>query len=123
MNTDIHTLALFLHPMCQKLAISQAACSRSFEFMVKIALGIAKQWKWKEADAQNLVEHLKMYYQCKEVFSGAQTNGLEWWENLSISAKSHPLKALAITILLIVPHVADVERLFSQLGDMQTVKC
>jgi hypothetical protein len=27
MNTDVHALALFLHPMCWKLAVSQAAKS------------------------------------------------------------------------------------------------
>jgi hypothetical protein len=122
-NTDIHSLALFLHPMCQKLAISQTASGRSSEFMVKTALGIVKQWKWNEVDAQKLVEDLKMYYQCKGVFTGAQANGLEWWENLLVSATSHPLKAVAIMILSIIPHAADVERLFSQLGGTQTVKC
>ena len=91
--------------------------------MVKTALGIVKQWKWKDLDAQKLVEDLKMYYHCKGEFTGVQVNGLEWWENLPISAESHPLKALAITILSIVPHLADIKRLFSQLGGTQTVNC
>ena len=109
MNTEIHSLALFLHPMCRKLAISQTASGRSFEFMVKIALGIVKGWKWKEMDAQKLVEDMKQYYQCKGAFASAQANGLDWWENLPITAEAHPLKSLAITILLFVPHAADVE--------------
>jgi hypothetical protein len=65
---------------------------------------------------------MKQYYQCKGPFAGGQADGLDWWENLPISAESHPLKALAITILSIVPHTADVERLFSQLGGTQSVK-
>jgi hypothetical protein len=122
MNTMIHSLALFLHPMCRKLAISQVANGRSFEFMVKRALGVVKQWKWKEGDAQKLVENMKQYYQCKGPFTGGQADGLDWWENLPISGESHPLKALAITIFSIVPHAANVEWLFSQLGGNQSVK-
>ncbi|KAG2159290.1 uncharacterized protein EDB93DRAFT_1075096, partial [Suillus bovinus] len=34
----------------------------------------------------------------------------------------HPLKALAITLLSIVPHAADVERLFSDMGSTQSPK-
>ncbi|KAG2362575.1 hypothetical protein BDR07DRAFT_1580225 [Suillus spraguei] len=92
-NTDIHALAFFLHPMCWKLAVSQAAKSQTFEQM-----------------SVKLVENLKQYYQCKGPFAG---------ENLPISAKSYPLKTLAITLFSIVPHVADVERLFSDLGRIQ----
>ena len=41
MNTEIHLLALFLHPLTQKLSISQAASGRSFQFMVQASLKIA----------------------------------------------------------------------------------
>ncbi|KAG2075498.1 hypothetical protein BDR04DRAFT_1091759 [Suillus decipiens] len=41
-NTDIHSLALFLHPMCCKLAVTDASKGQPFEFMVKIALAVAK---------------------------------------------------------------------------------
>ncbi|KAG2144418.1 uncharacterized protein EDB93DRAFT_1087646, partial [Suillus bovinus] len=34
----------------------------------------------------------------------------------------HPLKALAITLLSIVPHAADVEHLFSDMGSTQSPK-
>ncbi|GLB43923.1 hypothetical protein LshimejAT787_1501070 [Lyophyllum shimeji] len=43
MDTDHHALALFLHPLCRKLAVSTAVKARPFEKMVKIALDIAKQ--------------------------------------------------------------------------------
>ncbi|KAG1817928.1 uncharacterized protein BJ212DRAFT_1347653 [Suillus subaureus] len=37
-NTEVYLLALFLHPMCRKLAVMQVANGRSFELMVKVAL-------------------------------------------------------------------------------------
>jgi hypothetical protein len=43
-NTELHSLALFLHPMCRKLAVTDASKGRPFEFMVKTALTVAKQW-------------------------------------------------------------------------------
>ncbi|KIJ10028.1 hypothetical protein PAXINDRAFT_86638 [Paxillus involutus ATCC 200175] len=43
-----------------------------------------------------------------------------WWESLPVSADTNPLKSFAITILSIVPHAGDVERLFSDLGSAQS---
>jgi hypothetical protein len=122
MNTNTHSLALFLHPMCRKLAISQAVNGRSFKFMVEVALDIAKQWRWSEQLAKMLVTDLKEYHKCSGVFSGGQADGLDWWENLPVSAERCPLKAFAIIIHSIVPHAADVERYFSGLGGVQSVK-
>ncbi|KAG2126369.1 uncharacterized protein EDB93DRAFT_1097105, partial [Suillus bovinus] len=34
----------------------------------------------------------------------------------------HPLKVLAITLLSIVPHAADIEHLFSDVGSTQSPK-
>ncbi|KIK81074.1 hypothetical protein PAXRUDRAFT_15439 [Paxillus rubicundulus Ve08.2h10] len=116
MNTDHHTLTLFLHPMCRKLAISQAANGRNFEFMVKTALSIAKQWRWGEVEAKSLVYNLKEYQKCTGVFAGGQANALDWWECLPITATQCPLKAMAIILHSVVPHAADVERYFSGLG-------
>jgi len=65
---------------------------------------------------------LKQYYQCRGPFTGGQATGKEWWESLPISSTDHPLKGFAITILSIVPHSAEVERLFSDLGGVQGVK-
>ena len=47
---------------------------------------------------------------------------MKWWECLEISADQHPINALAITILAIIPHAADVKRLFSDLTAVQGVK-
>ncbi|KAI6154182.1 hypothetical protein BKA82DRAFT_4447900 [Pisolithus tinctorius] len=101
MNTEHHSLALFLHPI--------------FEFMVTTAL-------WSEAEAKNLVHNLKEYQKCTGVFAGGQPDTLEWWEHLPITAKQCPLKALAIVLRSVVPHAADVERYFSGLGGTQSTK-
>ncbi|KAH7905944.1 hypothetical protein BJ138DRAFT_1225824 [Hygrophoropsis aurantiaca] len=122
MDTSVHSLALFLHPMCRKLAISQVANGRSFQFMVQTALSIAQQWRWNEDEAKKLVYDLKEYQKCAGPFNGGQANALEWWECLSVTAKQCPLKAMAIIIHSIVPHAAEVERYFSGLGGTQSVK-
>jgi hypothetical protein len=90
--------------------------------MVETSLKIAHQWRWNEQLASLLVKDLKQYYHCKGAFVGGQADGLDWWESLPISSKSHPLKSLAITLLSIVLHSADVEQLFSALGGTQTPK-
>ena len=102
-------------------SLYQAAKGWSFQFMVKAALDIIKQWRWSEERAKWLVEDLKLYYQCKPPFTGSQAQGLDWWETLPISSEAHPLKTLAIFILSVVPHSADVECLFSDLGGTQSV--
>lgn len=56
------------------------------------------------------------------VFSGGQADALDWWETLPVSAERCPLKAFAVIIHSIVPHAADVERYFSGLGGVQSVK-
>ena len=40
-----------------------------------------------------------------------------------MKGSQHPLKIFAIQILSIVPHAAEVKRLFSNLGGIQSVKC
>lgn len=109
MNTRVHQLALFLHPFCRKLAIGQAASGRSLEFMIKVALEIAKKWNWPLERAKKLVEDMKTYHVFRGVFSGAAKDGLDWWESLPVTAEEHPLKVLAIILFSIVPHAADVE--------------
>lgn len=106
MNTNHHSLALFLHPLCRKLAISQAANGRSFEFMATTALSIARQWKWSKADAKSLIYNLKEYHKCVGIFAGGQTNALDWWECLLVTITQCPLKAMAIILHSVVPHAA-----------------
>ncbi|KAG2336964.1 hypothetical protein BDR05DRAFT_978652 [Suillus weaverae] len=106
-NTKYHTIALFLHPICPS--------GRPFKFMVK--------WKWNKVKANALIMDLKAYNLCHAPFAGSQADGLAWWENLPINSDTHPLKSFAIIILSIVPHAAEVEQLFSDLGGTQSAKC
>ncbi|KAG2058709.1 hypothetical protein BDR06DRAFT_980167 [Suillus hirtellus] len=96
-NTELHSLTLFLHPM-------YASKGRLFEFMVKTALA---------QKAKLLVNNLKAYNLCHTPFSGGHVDGLVWWESLA---------ALAITLLSIVPHAADIKHLFSDMGSTQSLK-
>lgn len=69
-----------------------------------------------------LVADLKDYHKSSGVFSGGQADALDWWETLPVSVERCPLKAFAVIIHSIVPHAADVERYFSGLGGVQSVK-
>lgn len=122
MDTSVHSLALFLHPLGRRLAISQVANGRTYEQMVKTALEIAKRWRFSKEAAAALAVDLKLYYQGKAPFSGGQSDALEWWDSLPVSGAIHPLKTFAIILFSIVPHAADIERLFSDLGGVQSAK-
>ncbi|KAF6759096.1 ribonuclease H-like domain-containing protein [Ephemerocybe angulata] len=122
MDTEKHYLALFLHPLCRKLAISDAARGHSFEDMKKAALGIAKQWRWSSAEAKLLIEDLRAYQANRAPFAGGARDALSWWEQLPIDAKAHPLKKMAIILHSVVPHTAELEHLFSQLSGTQSPK-
>ncbi|KAJ7148894.1 hypothetical protein C8R46DRAFT_904726, partial [Mycena filopes] len=48
-------------------------------------------------------------------FAGGSRNAREWWED--VTAENHEgIRDLGIVLASIVPHSADVERLFSDLG-------
>lgn len=119
-STELHSLALFLHPFCRKLAVTQVANGQTFDFMVKVALDVAKQWRWDRQCAMKLSNDLQAYNCSVSPFSGANKDGLTWWQNLPISSEDHPLKAFTIMMLSIVGHVGNVERLFSDLGMTQS---
>ncbi|KAJ7455724.1 hypothetical protein FB451DRAFT_1407561 [Mycena latifolia] len=61
MNTDIHALALFLHPLCRKIAISQVAKAKTFQGLYETVLTIARSWGWDSKRAGRLVEDLQQY--------------------------------------------------------------
>lgn len=83
---------------------------------------IPKQWRWSKALAISIVYDLKEYHKCSGVFTGGEADALGWWESLPISVEKCPLKLMAITIHSIVPHAADVEHYFSDLGGVQSPK-
>jgi len=122
MNTDVHWFALFLHPLCRKLAISSVAHSRSIDSAYRIALGIVQRWGWMKTMAQNTLKDIKAYHLGEAPFIGGKADGKDWWNSLIAPIASHPLKALAIKIFSIVPHAAEVERFFSCLRGVQSKK-
>lgn len=122
MNTDIHSLALFLHPLCKKLAVHASIKNRTFDGLCMTALGIAKKWNWTKQRATELVANLRLYFHGTLPFNGSHKDALTYWEGLTISADQYPLKTLAIILFRVVPHSADVERLFSNLGGIHGTK-
>lgn len=70
MNTDIHWLALFLHPLCRRLAILSVAHSRKLEDACRISLDLARQWNWLEKTACQLLQDLKSYQISNSPFVG-----------------------------------------------------
>ncbi|TFK79580.1 hypothetical protein K466DRAFT_606037 [Polyporus arcularius HHB13444] len=62
MDTENHSLALYLHLLCRQLTPSQVANGHSFEYMETAALTIAKQWHWPKAKVKLLQEDLKKYH-------------------------------------------------------------
>ncbi|KAJ7763164.1 hypothetical protein DFH07DRAFT_770895 [Mycena maculata] len=88
--TPIHWLALFLHPLCQKLAVSNGtAHGPSLDFM------------------------------CKSPFSGGQRDAREWWKDVP-KENHDGIRLLGLVLASIMPHAGDVEQLFSDLGGIQT---
>jgi len=122
MNTNIHWLALFLHPLCRKLAVSTAPHSRKLANAYRIALDIARRWGWSKEMAQSLARDLKVYHNGDALFNGGKSDGKDWWKSLVVNVNSHPLKALVIKLFSIVPHAAEIERFFSNLGGIQSIK-
>ena len=59
---------------------------------------------------------------CRGLFVGGKADAKDWWEELLTKGSIHPLKTFAIQIFMIVPHAAEVEWLFSNLGGLQGVK-
>ncbi|KAL7281205.1 hypothetical protein ACG7TL_004513 [Trametes sanguinea] len=122
MNTDLHWFALFLHPLGRRLAISSAEHSRTVKDAYRIALDLAKRWNWSESLAKQLVADVQLYANGDAPYIGGIADAKAWWKGPLISPQSHPLKAIALRIFSIVPHSAEIERLFSDLGGVQSVK-
>jgi hypothetical protein len=117
--TDHHILALFLHPLARNLALSQRAYSRTFPDMCRIALELAIRWGWTQEAAGKLLDHLQLYRANRAPFEGGSPNAQTWWENRPLTVEQCPLKSIALILCKIVPHAAEIERLFSDLGKTQ----
>ena len=109
MNTELHSIALFLHPPCQKLTISHAVKSQTFGDMCRVTLNIARWWGWSAEVAMKLIDDFKQYHLCKGLFIGGLADAKEWWDGLPTTGTKNPLKLFATLILSIIPHAAKVE--------------
>ena len=122
MNTDLHWFSLFLHPLSRSLAISSATHSRTIEKAYEFALDLASRWNWSEESATKLLADITQYAAGSAPFAGGTANAKEWWSNPLLDEKAHPLKSMALRLFSIVPHSAEIERLFSNLAGVQSPK-
>ena len=109
MDTEYHGIALFLHSLCQCLALSQVANRQMYHAIKVRIITIAKKWNWSKTRAEQLKVDIGLYYRGEAPFDGGERDALKWWKNSHIDAQWHPLKALAITIHTIVPHATKIE--------------
>ncbi|KAJ7214045.1 ribonuclease H-like domain-containing protein [Mycena pura] len=122
MATPIHRLALFLHPLCRKFAAVDSVGFTLRDLKIT-ALTIAKdKWNWTADEARLLVSDMDDYHACKDPFAGGDKDSGSWWKALTVSSKAHPLKPFAVATLSIVPHSAEIERLFSSCNGIQSPK-
>jgi hypothetical protein len=124
-NSPFYTLSLFLHPLCRKIAIPDSQdITNPIEWseLLKAALGIAHDLEWDAQLSTRLVEDLVAYRGQKPPFTGGFNIASDWWRNLAVIDTQHPLRVFALLILSVVPHSAEVERLFSNLGSVQSVR-
>nr|GAT42637.1 predicted protein [Mycena chlorophos] len=119
--TPKHWLALFLHPNCRKLALSGNTASgrgKTIDFMITTAVEVAHQWRWIEEKTKAMCAGLRCYGNFLSPFVGKAARARPWWVDMPRDYTD--LKTLAIVFCSIVPHSADVERLFSQFGGIQS---
>jgi hypothetical protein len=120
LNTELSWFCLFLHPLYRKLAIAEAECNRTYDSARIFALKLAKRWNWDKKRVLRLMEDLSCYRWAEKEFNGASENAREWWTMVRGSdEQEHALKSMALILLGLVPHAAEVERLFSSLGAIQ----
>ncbi|KAJ7222628.1 ribonuclease H-like domain-containing protein [Mycena pura] len=121
MATPVHRLGLFLHPLCRKLAIVDAP-GFTLRDVKRTVLQIAEKWSWTEEDGMRLAADIGEYHACREPFAGGQKDASGWWKMVVAKDKAHPLKPFAIAILGLVPHSAEIVRLFSSCNGIQSPK-
>lgn len=119
LDTNLHWFVLFLHPNCRRLALSQKPHARSFNQVIETAVQYAEKWEWDFEVTLKLVENLNGYLSGEKPFIGVSKDPRKWWASLYVRADECPLKSMALILLSLVPHAADVERQFSSLGGTQ----
>jgi hypothetical protein len=82
-------------------------------------MDLARRWGWSQTAAEKLLDHLQQYRANQGIFEGGLPNTEDWWRHRPVTAEQCPLKAMAMILHAIVPHAAEIERLFSDLGKTQ----
>ncbi|KAJ3734910.1 ribonuclease H-like domain-containing protein [Lentinula guzmanii] len=115
--TPLHRLALFLHPLCQKLAVLE------LRDLKLTALTIFKEkWNWSREDCAQLGQDVDDYHACRKGFEGGNKDPCAWWESLTMNSEKRKLKLFAVAILSIIPHAAEIKHLFSSLNGIHSPK-
>ncbi|KAL5698156.1 hypothetical protein ACHQM5_029229 [Ranunculus cassubicifolius] len=111
----IYFVALFLHPACKNLAMSQKMTG---EKIIREALEIAKVWRFTKNEAGLLFKELINYKNGDAPFSDLNErsgrSARDFWEKFY--GASPMLRRFAKKLFAILPHSGSCERLFSTLG-------
>ncbi|KAL5732222.1 hypothetical protein ACHQM5_004869 [Ranunculus cassubicifolius] len=115
----IYFIALFLHPACKNLAMSQKMTG---EKIVREALEIAKVWRFTKNEAGSLFKELINYKNGDAPFSDLNErsgrSARDFWDKFC--GASPMLRRFAKKLFAILPHSGSCERLFSTLGLINT---
>ena len=94
--------------------------SRTLKDAFDFAFDLTVKWNWSKATATRLIQDIGKYARGEAPFAGGIADAKVWWTGLPITHEDCPLKTLAVRIFSIVPHAAEIERLFSDLGGVQS---
>ncbi|KAF8991925.1 hypothetical protein BDQ17DRAFT_1432726 [Cyathus striatus] len=94
--------------------------SRTLRDAFGIALCIAEKWGWAQINAEQLLKDIQAYANEEAPFTGSKADAIAWWKSVNIGF--HPIQVFALKMMSIVPHVAEVEHFFSNLGGVQSMK-
>ncbi|KAF8989513.1 ribonuclease H-like domain-containing protein [Cyathus striatus] len=85
----------------------------------QLALDIAIKWDWSKAEVEEMIKDIQAYANEEKPFDGGDADAKVWWNRI---IGFHPLKVFALKIAAVISHAAEVERFFSNLGGVQSVK-
>lgn len=116
-DSQWYWLAFFLTPAYKKVAVSKRYTTKN---MIRFACALVKRWEGgiSRPNIDIICDEVGKYFRGAETY-GRNFNGksaYEYWSHMPESV----LKRVALRLLAIPPHTADVERLFSSMGLMKT---
>ncbi|KAH8913657.1 hypothetical protein BT69DRAFT_1365004, partial [Atractiella rhizophila] len=110
-DSDLLFVALYLHPMCHGIAVSQhIANSRN----------LTDRWKLSSKASALLCDNVDKYHNFEGKFAETSVNALKYWEGLALPPSQYPLISVAIRIFSVVPHAGVIE--ISKLKQLVVIK-